>query len=131
VGRRLVVFESYPERYASWAERAGRPLAPTSWSPRCPGSDPAGARGGIGLAFPFEGARFAYDAGLERSQQAIMLAARAPSGTQRVRFLVDGREIGSSAAPYRVPYRLVRGEHVVVAEANDGRRSEPVHFSVE
>ncbi len=123
------VFERYPAAYASWAASAGRPLLPTASSPRCPLSEPAGeAR--LGVAFPFDGATFLYDPDVPRAQQQIVLDARAPREVGELSFLVDGRVVGRSADPFRLPWALAPGAHTFLVRSGGGRASEPVHFRV-
>jgi penicillin-binding protein 1C len=126
-------FEVYPPRLAGWAASAGRPLPPNGVSSLCPGAaaDLPHAGASLGVAYPFDGARFAYDPGLPRGAQAVVLAARAPVSVERVRFLVDGQLVASVAAPFTAPYRLTPGNHVLIVEAPDGRKSAPARFSVE
>lgn len=126
----LHVFESYPAKYATWSNRAGRPLAPLEFSPACPGKFERGRAGELRVSYPFEGARFAVDPSLGREQQAIVLAASVPAGTSRVRFRVDGRVVREVGAPYSTPFPLTRGAHAVVVESEAGT-SAPVRFSVD
>jgi penicillin-binding protein 1C len=124
------VFESYPDRYASWASQAGRPIAPTEFSPLCPGrADASGKKPRV--AYPFDGARFAVDPSMHREQQAIVLAAHVPPGTRRVRFRVDGRALPEVVAPYRTPLALTRGTHAVSVETEGGLSSPSVRFYVD
>jgi hypothetical protein len=127
----LHVFESYPAKYASWSSQAGRPLAPTDFSPACPGRVDAARAGDLRVSYPFDGARFAVDPALGREQQAIVLAASVPTGTRRIRFRVDGRLLAAVGAPYSTPLALTRGQHAVVVESEAGLASAPVRFSVD
>ena len=122
--RRL--FERYPREFVAWATEAGRPLAPEAFSARCPG-DLATIDASPSIAFPTNGAHFRLDPG--SSKQEIVLAARSAPG-HSVRFLVDGRLVGSAPAPFRVAWALERGTHRVEALVGN-RRSEPVRFEVE
>ncbi|MCA9597216.1 MAG: penicillin-binding protein 1C [Myxococcales bacterium] len=123
------VFESYPARFLPWARAAGRPLAPTNASPRCPAAKPV--ESDVAVAYPYAGARFVLDGGLTSRAQAIVLSARVSSERSTVRFVVDGRSLAVVGAPYRTVWPLTRGEHSVRVETLDGRRSEPVSFVVD
>jgi len=123
------VFERYPPAYAAWARSAGRPLLPSEASARCPLSMRTDARSS-GIAFPFEGARFVLDPDVPSEQQQIVLFARAPRSEGTLRFVVDGKRVGSSGAPFRLPWTLVRGKHTVLVQSGSGRVSAPVRFDV-
>ncbi|HEX6274224.1 MAG TPA: penicillin-binding protein 1C [Polyangiaceae bacterium] len=122
--RRL--FERYPAELLAWAADAGRPLAPEAFSPRCPGALDAADEAPV-IAYPRDGARFHLDPG--SSKQEIVFAARAAEG-RAVRFLLDGRAVGSAHAPFRVAWTLERGRYRLEAVAGE-RKSEPVRFEVE
>lgn len=130
-GSKPEVFERYPDAYLAWARAAGRPLAPDGWSPRCPGAADSGDGRPPSIAYPFDGARFVRDPGVSSAAQGILLRARVPGGAPRVRFVVDGKPISSSAPPYSVLWPLSPGEHRVSVETPDGRASKPVRFVVE
>ncbi|MBE7486530.1 MAG: penicillin-binding protein 1C [Polyangiaceae bacterium] len=130
-GSKLELFESYPDTYLGWARGAGRPLGPEGWSPRCPGAPDSGETRPPSIAYPFEGARFVHDPGVSPAAQGILLRARVPGGAARVRFVVDGKPVGSSAAPHSIFWPLHLGEHRVTVETPDGRMSKPVRFVVE
>ncbi len=119
-------FERYPAEFAAWATEAGRPLAPFAYSPRCPGTRETREETPT-IAFPLDGTRFHLDSGSPR--QEIVLAARAPEG-HAVRFVLNGRPVGSARAPFRVAWTLEPGAHRLEAFVGD-RRSEAVRFEVE
>jgi penicillin-binding protein 1C len=124
-------FEVYPPRYVAWATAAHRPLAPTTFSPRCPGAPRAGDSTTqlATVRFPDEGARFAIDP-TGPARQEIVLAAR-PSADQRaVRFVLDGRRLGVVGAPFELPWQLVPGRHELAVETLHGEQSYPVTFEV-
>ncbi len=122
------VFERYPPELASWAETAGRPVAPRAASPFCPDLDRAPNPSRLRIAFPPDGARFLRDGALA-ADEAIRVRIDAPSDARAVRLLVDGRAL-TLAPPFERSLPLVPGEHVLVVEA-DGVSSEPVRFSVD
>ena len=124
VGR---VFERYPEEYANFARQARRPIAPLEFSPRCPGAVLVASDGEPAVVYPNPGARFLVDPAL-RDDQEIVLEARSPS--RRLTFVVDDRRLGTLAAPFRVPWRLVPGPHHVRVVTPDGVASELVAFEV-
>jgi penicillin-binding protein 1C len=119
-------FERYPAEFSAWATDAGRPLAPEAFSPRCPGTR-AGSDEAPHIRFPLDGARFHVDP--DSTKQEIVFAATAADG-RAVRFVLDGRPVGSVRAPFRVPWPLERGSHRLEAFVGD-RRSEPVRFVVD
>jgi penicillin-binding protein 1C len=120
------VFERYPAEFAGWATDTGRPLAPSRFSPRCPGaaevSDEAPR-----IRFPLDGTRFHLDS--LSARQEIVFSATATEG-RAVQFMLDGRPIGSARAPFRIAWALERGAHRLEAMVGD-LRSEPVRFEVE
>jgi penicillin-binding protein 1C len=103
-------FERCPAEYAAWARSAERPLAPTAASPRCPAAEREGSRSSSGatVEYPHEGTVFRLDPDLAR--QEIVLAARAPEGAL-VRYVLDGKALGSARSPFRLPWALERGPH--------------------
>ncbi|HEX3773629.1 MAG TPA: penicillin-binding protein 1C [Polyangiaceae bacterium] len=121
------VFEHYPAEYENFARRAGRPLAPRDFSPRCPGLPSDGDAKRPQLSFPQENAEFLLDPAL-RPDQEIVLEARA--NTDSLTFYVDERRLGTLRAPFRLPWRLTPGTHRVRVAASDGASSEPIAFEV-
>jgi penicillin-binding protein 1C len=120
------VFERYPTEFVAWANEAGRPLSPEYFSPRCPGSA-ASADAAPSIAFPVNGSKFHLDPASR--EQEIVFRATAPQG-RAVRFVLDGRPIGSARAPFRLAWALERGPHRLEAFVGDGR-SDAVRFEVE
>ena len=121
------VFERYPPEYQNFARKAGRPLSPREFAPRCPG--PAGAleRSAPELLFPGVEAEFFIDPGA-RSEQEIVLEARAPG--ERLTFFVDDRPLATLRAPFRLPWRLQPGMHRARVATPEGQQSEQVAFQV-
>ncbi|HEX7451071.1 MAG TPA: penicillin-binding protein 1C [Polyangiaceae bacterium] len=123
----LQVFERYPREYQNFARQAGRPLAPEEFSARCPGRLAPLESVAPELVFPSSQASFVIDPGL-RDDQEIVLEARAAS--ERLTFFVDDRPVATSAAPFRVPWRLAPGSHRVRVATPGGALSEAVAFEV-
>jgi penicillin-binding protein 1C len=124
------VFERYPSEYRAWAEQSRRPLPPSEGSARCAGGASAlqaPAATAPSIVFPAPGASFVIDPAIHREQQLIVLAARAGGG--KVRFVLDGRELGSVGPPYELPWRLTPGRHELRLE-NTAGQSPTVVFSV-
>jgi penicillin-binding protein 1C len=130
------VFELYPAEYQSWAQQSRRPLPPSGVSARCgagrvaaPGVVPPRGERGVApsVLFPAPGARFVIDPALPLEQQAIVLAARADG--EPVRFVLDGRALGSVASPYELSWRLTPGRHDVWVLSSSGS-SPKVPFDV-
>jgi penicillin-binding protein 1C len=121
------IFEWLPSLYADWARSAGRPLLPTTSSPRCPGAKLPHRAGDVSVAFPEDGARFFLDEHAA-SPSAIRIRGRVPVGAREVTLRIDGVPRPYPAGGLTWP--LVRGSHSVEVVA-DGVTSEPVHFDVE
>lgn len=128
-GAEARTFERYPAEYAAWARSAGRPLAPSSASSRCPGAElartPVAAT--LHIEYPHEGTVFRLDPDLGR--QEILLSARAPEQAH-VRYVLDGRTLGSARSPFRLPWALEPGAHRLEV-STAGAPSAVVSFRVE
>jgi penicillin-binding protein 1C len=123
-------FERFDGPFAAWAHEAKREGAPVETSPLCGGRIAARRRAdALFIRYPRDGARFLVDPDRPRSAQAIPLKVDAPQSSN-VTVFVDGRLAGRSSAGSPVYWKLERGAHAIVAEA-DGRRSDEVSFSVE
>jgi penicillin-binding protein 1C len=122
------VFESYPQQFMSWATSAGRPVAPTEWSPRCPPLPIREAEPAPGVAYPADGSKFFIDPSLSPEQQQIVFVGRAASEAG-LRFVLNGRVVPGIAAR-RVAWPLTRGRYVLHVEDSAGRASDPIHFDV-
>jgi penicillin-binding protein 1C len=128
-GAELRTFERYPAEYAAWARSAERPLAPLNASPRCPNAEPlrVAAAPTLSVEYPHEGTVFRLDPDLGR--QEIVLAARAPEDVV-VRYVLDGRPLGTARSPFRVPWALEPGAHRLEINA-PGAPVASVSFRVE
>src|SRR5882724_3765672 len=126
-GVSLRVFERYPSEYLNFARQAGRPLAPSEFSRRCPGRLGAAGEQGPELLFPSARSEFVLDPSL-RSDQEIVLEARAHSDV--LTFYVDDRRLSTLRAPFRLPFRLTPGQHRVRVATPEGKQSELVAFEV-
>jgi len=118
--------EVYPTEFQNWAHEAGRAAPSRQVSPTCPPKSLHEASGAPRVAFPISGQTFAFDPD-GPSQQELVLSANAAGA--RVRFIMDGRDLGERGAPFRLPWRLALGEHEVMVES-DGRQSSKVRFRV-
>ncbi len=121
-------FERYPAPYRAWAQKAGRPLAPTAYSPRCPGSLASVSSPPI-LAYPFDGARFTIDPSLARGRQRIVFSARTDDAG-RIWFVLDGKRLAAADALHELPWTLEPGAHTLRAE-NAAGSSSTVRFTVD
>ena len=121
------VFERYPAEYATWAAEVGRPLAPKSYAPGCPGP-PLDEPNAPEVVFPTEGARFVLDP-LAPERQEIVFEARGVASTAELEFVLDGQSLGKRQVPHRQPWRLVLGEHTLLVRTG-GRESRRVRFEV-
>ncbi|MEZ4227394.1 MAG: penicillin-binding protein 1C [Polyangiaceae bacterium] len=115
------VVEAHAARYRAWALRAGRPLAPSAVSPRCPQARLPEVRARI--TFPFDGARFVRDPSLAVGQQRLFVRVSGNEGTYRLFF--DGRPLGRGEP--NVP--LTPGAHRLLLSA--AGHQETVTFDVE
>ena len=132
------VLEQYPPQYASWAAAAGRPVAPSGWSPNCPAPDSA-AVAGAGAAdassprivYPLPGARFVIDPDRPLATQRLDVQIVAPPHARQATLVVDGERVGVArdGAPFDASWALRAGDHELVAEV-DGARSAAVRVSV-
>ena len=120
-------FEVYPPELVSWAQNAGRPLAPRGSSPFCPVETSTDPQARIRIAYPPDGARFVREEGLS-ADQAIRVRVDAPAGARAVRLVIDGHAVTLSP-PFERSVPLTPGEHFLAAEA-DGATSERVTFFV-
>lgn len=123
-GGEAQVRERYPAAYASWAAQAGRPLSGANVSAICPPELTASAAPRV--TSPRDEQAFAIDPD-GPTRQEILLSASASA--KAARFIVDGRPSAELSAPFRQPWPLSPGRHVVEVEAL-GVRSAPVTFHV-
>lgn len=132
------LFEFYPEPFGDWAQKARRPLAPTTYDPRCPGppgttravaAQPASSHA-LSVAYPFSGARFSLDPNLAPEQQRIVLRARGAAENELVWFVLNGRRLEATRGPHELAWQLTTGVHELHVEAQ-GRASPSVRFQVE
>lgn len=121
------VFEIYPDHYQAWARRAGRPLPPLSFDPRCPGESPL-AQAGLRVVFPRAGARFQMDPALARSQQSLLFRAEAPT-TGPLWFNLNGERLAASNEQQYL-WPLTEGHYTLFVETPQAQ-SEAIQFSVE
>lgn len=125
------VRERYDARLAAWARAAGRPTAPESWSPLCPGGPGEAApsvRDRIRIASPSDGARFSIDPAAA-ARQELRMRADVPPGVTEVRFVIDGHA-RAVRAPFSVSWPLMAGSHRLRVES-EGAGSDEVTFEVE
>ena len=127
-------FERFDGRYRAWARDAGRPTAPTEFSPLCgrrPGAQ-AGTDGDrLRIGYPQDGARFILEPDRPLAQQSLMVRVEAKATAGRVDLRVDGRVVSSVGSPYVTSWQLTPGEHVLVAEGRGMTPSAPVRIEVD
>jgi hypothetical protein len=80
--------------------------------------------------YPYPGAVFLKDPSMPSASEGLVLRAVAPDSVQRLRFVVDGREVANVGRPFEQVLQLSRGFHQVWAETGQGGRSETVRFEV-
>lgn len=112
-------FERFPPRYAAWAESAGRPTAPTDYSPDCPPdpSEVGASSGALTIRYPLDDARFVIDPDRPSSSQVLAVSVVAPPGTPEVALVVDGAEVDHKKSPYTLRWPLAPGDHDLSARA--------------
>jgi penicillin-binding protein 1C len=122
-------FERYPAEYAAWARSADRPLAPNAASPRCAAAtlEPPSPASALAIEYPHEGTVFRLDPDLGR--QEILLTARAAEPSV-VRYVLDGKTLGTARSPFRLPWALEAGSHRLEVSA-PGAAPVAVSFRVE
>jgi membrane carboxypeptidase/penicillin-binding protein PbpC len=118
--------ELLPQEYRAWAQQAGRQES-VEISSACPPRGIDSTAEVPRVTFPIEGQRFAIDPDGPRRQELVLSAS---SSAARARFIVDGHVVAEVAAPFRVPWALVPGDHELVVESA-GRRSQRVRFNVQ
>jgi penicillin-binding protein 1C len=119
-------FERWDPPYDAWAQRTGRPIAPTGSSPECPrdesdetaAQDPAAPR----ITFPFHGSRFVIDPERPSALQRLDIRVEPDNGAVEVR--VDGVVL-----PKTRSWPLAPGEHTVTAH-HGSATSAPVRYTV-
>lgn len=128
----LRVFERFPLLYGEWPREAGRPIAPTASSVRCPlEAEPAVDDGpALRLEYPLPDGRFVLDPERDAVSQAVPVRLAGPRRLERVRLIVDDVEVAAAGPPFSLMLPLVVGTHVARLEGNDGSASEPIRFSV-
>jgi penicillin-binding protein 1C len=122
------VFESYPQQFQSWATSAGRPIAPSDWSPRCTAPRSPGAGTAPQVAYPPDGSKFFLDPALSPAQQQLVFVARSASAAG-LRFVVNGQVLPASSAR-TLEWPLRRGRYRVHVEDLAGRASSAVSYDV-
>jgi len=130
-------FERYEPRLAAWAVEAHRPVAPSAWSPLCPGHGSPWADAGeardarLIIRYPADGAVFLLDPAVPAAQQAIVVRVTSPADAGPVSFVLDGGVVSTRATPpFEAPITLHPGRHVLQARAG-ALSSEPISFTVE
>lgn len=126
----IQIFEKYPERYRTWARDAGRPLVPERRLKSCdgPAVHATAHAEALAVTFPQNHAEYRLVDDEPRERQLLVLEGR--GNTSQVTFIVDGKRYRTTTAPFKVEWPLVRGEHRVQLEADNGEMSEVVHFRV-
>jgi penicillin-binding protein 1C len=125
-------FERFSPELTDWAKATDRPLEPLAWSPLCPGEASEAAQaseGEVRIVYPLPGARFVIDPDRPRDVQRLDVQVVAPSSTQKVALLVDGRRVAQADSDGSPSWKLDPGEHELVAAVGD-RRSAPVRVYV-
>jgi len=128
--REWQVFEQYPASLNEWARAAGRPLAPSTESPLCPGSAEKGSlsAGQLALKSPEPGAHYLSDPHLAPTQQYLVFRTSAPANVAWVIYEVDGATSGRVAPPFRWQWPLRQGAHHVAVTASDGARDAARYY---
>ncbi len=122
--------------YEAWARDAARPLVPREYSPFCPAASEPGSKEGsmasdLRVAYPRDGTRYLLEPGRPSEVQTVPVRMLAPAGHPTMELYVDGKSTGVVRAPFVKEWRLTKGEHVLVAAADPGVMSAPVHVTVE
>lgn len=124
----------WPAAFLDWAVENGLAAAPeqalaVATGPRSIGPlDPAGGQP-LAVLYPAPGDAFMITPELPRDAQALEMRCAAEGNPPEVVWFVDGVEFARSAAPYRVRWPLVAGEHRIEVR-NGALRSRPVRIAV-
>jgi penicillin-binding protein 1C len=118
------LFAELPPRFALWLHGEGQSSAPTELTDclcgraSCCGFDderePAGEPSEFVIIRPARGSVYTIDPTLCTDQQELALEAVAPPG-RRVRWEIDGREVGTTLGRHRIFWPLEPGAHDVRA----------------
>jgi penicillin-binding protein 1C len=115
----------WPPQYRAWANaHAPIPAAPRSAEPRAATFRSAAIRTStLEIVSPADGSTYLIDPTLRREFQTLSLRAiTAQRG--RIEWSVNGEEIADADADAKVEWRLVPGQHRIVARDRDGRTAE-------
>lgn len=128
------VFEQYGPEFIAWAKSTGRPLAPESYSPRCPEKDSAPDSGAsqksLRIAYPPNDFAFVIDPSAI-APQSVRIRVDAPAEAKGVTLRLNGKPIPLKSAPFFYDFKLVPGQYTARAEAEGIKPSDEVQFSVE
>ncbi|MEW6202745.1 MAG: hypothetical protein AB1546_12265, partial [bacterium] len=124
------VFTFYQPEYYEWALGKGLEIPPVEVSPLCGLSQQAQSSGdNVQIIFPDDGDLFAIDPSVPAKYRSIIFRAAAPQGTSHLRWIVDGKTVGSVKVPYSFAWQVRKGRHRLVAAA-DNIESQQVVFTV-
>lgn len=85
--------------------------------------------GTVRILYPLEGDCFLLDH-RRYEPQVIRLEARVDGSLETVTWFLDGMEYAQTGPPYRIPFELVRGEHILMAVVPGGS-GDQIRFRVE
>lgn len=122
--------EVYPPELEAWAHAAFRPMRPVDVSPLCGELGSVARAGNLQIAAPRDGARYITDPDRPLSHQTVPVRVEGTAGA-RMRLFLDGAVVTSGRVGDALSFRLVPGEHVLVAEEESGARSAPVRVRVD
>ena len=122
-------FERFDPQYASWAAGAGRPTAPSDFSPDCPDVGDAVAFGPLRIRAPLPDARLVIDPDRARGIQMLPVSIVAPASVRELSLFVDGAPFARARPPFDLRWPLAVGDHVFTARAGD-QTSRPVTVHV-
>lgn len=127
-------FETFSSRYQPWAQAAHRPIAPTEFSPNCPGDSQdlphdALASQRLSIRYPYSGAVFLDDPSMPHGVQGIVVRIAGPSGVQKVVLSDNERVIATLSPPFEYSMKLSQGTHRLRATGG-GLTSDIVEFEV-
>jgi penicillin-binding protein 1C len=128
--REKKVFAVFPLELRAWAYRSGHRQPPSRVSPLCGdvNSDPADVD--LAITSPREGDGYLLDPLIPQEHQKVIFTARAEVPVERIRWIVNGREVGTASPPdFRFEWSPSPGAAQVEAVAGDVRTS--VRFTVE
>jgi penicillin-binding protein 1C len=119
-----------PETYEPWARKQRLALAPTAFSPLCPGEFVD--RPAIAIREPRPRSRYLFDPDTPRELSTVRFAAAVSPANEEIVWLVDGAPVAKVGYPHELRWHLPPGQHVIRARlAQSGETTAAVTVVVD